>query len=232
MSEQLEGAAVEVADMLLERGVVKFAGVAGEPAEGFRLKLHEKNPEARLSPIYLNIRAEGYKDGTLRSEDFRLIADLLCGIANDVWPDFRFIAGIPEAGEPIADAMMARLAPDRPDLVQLHLVKEEDKGGRRITGIREDLWATGQILIVDDLITKADTKLEAITVCEAAGLEVTGVQVLVDREQGGSNELLDKGYDLNAGLTLSELLDYYVETGSIEQSMADDVEDYIKSTSA
>ena len=226
MSGALEYGA-QVADMMFDRGVVKFAGVGDAPAEGFKLKLHEKDPSAPLSPIYLNIRAEGHKDGTLRPEDFGLIADLLvkATVVQDL--DFRFLAGIPVAGEPIADAMFEKLRATKPNLVQLHLVKEEKEGGRSITGIVEDLWATGSILLVDDLITKADTKLEAIAVCEEAGLEVEAVVVLVDREQGGTDEIESIGHDLIAALMLSELLVHYVETGRIDRSKADEVEQYL-----
>ena len=38
----------QVADTLFDLGVIKFGA--------FRLKLHEKNPDAPLSPIYVNLR--------------------------------------------------------------------------------------------------------------------------------------------------------------------------------
>lgn len=229
MSDVLEYGA-QVADMMFDRGVVKFAGVGDAPTEGFRLKLHEKDPSAPLSPIYLNIRAEGHKDGTLRPEDFGLIADLLVKVTLVQDLNFRFLAGIPAAGEPIADAMFKKLRATNPDLVQLHLIKEENEVGRSITGIREDLWATGSILIVDDLITKADTKIEAIAVCEEAGLKVAAVVVLVDREQGGADEIEEGGHDLLAAIELSELLEHYVKTGRIDRAKADEVEQYINAS--
>jgi orotate phosphoribosyltransferase len=227
-SSVLEEGPARVADMLFERGVVRFAGVGDAPAEGFRLKLHEKNPDAPLSPIYLNIRAEGHKDGTLRPEDFDLIADLLALNVFAWVPDFTCIAGIPVAGEPIADALSPVFEDD--ELVQLHLEKDEGADGRRIAGIREDAPPGGQILLVDDLITHADTKLEAIDVCEAAGLEVAAVAVLVDREQGGSDEIRSKGYVVVAAFLLSELLAHYVETGRINQATADAVEQYVSAS--
>lgn len=216
---ELEGTAAKVADMLFDRKAVKFGA--------FRLKLHEKEPDAPLSPIYLNIRAEGHKDGTLLPEDFELIAEYLEELIESNGWEFKFMAGIPLAGEPIAEALFGRLKLAHPDLVLLHFNKEEDASGRRIGNIQEDLWATGDILIVDDLITKADTKLEAIRVCEAAGLEVEAVLVLVDREQGGLEQVEDAGYAIFAGLLLSELLQHYVETGRIDRAKADEVEQYV-----
>ena len=44
-------------------------------------------------------------------------------------------------------------------------------------------------LLVDDLITRGDSKLEATVPLEAAGLEVRDILVLIDREQGGLEEV-------------------------------------------
>jgi len=80
---------------------------------------------------------------------------------------------------------------------------------------------------VDDLITRTDTKKEAIAVCEEAGLVVAAVAVLVDREQGGSEELKEAGYSLYSVFPLSELLDYYVEVKLLSPEKREEVMTYI-----
>jgi orotate phosphoribosyltransferase len=48
---------------------------------------------------------------------------------------------------------------------------------------------------LEDVITKGGSTLKAIAAVEAAGCWVDRVVVLVDRHQGGSDELRKRGYD-------------------------------------
>ena len=56
-----------------------------------------------------------------------------------------------------------------------------------------------------------------------AGLKVTDVVVLVDREQGGKAELARHGLALHAALTLSQVLDCLVRHGRVSDSVRADV---------
>jgi orotate phosphoribosyltransferase len=229
-SDELTGYAAQFADMLFVRRAVKFAGVDGEPEEGFKLKAHEKDPSLPLSPIYLNIRAEGHKGGTLRPEDYGLIARVLKEWIEWCYTlDFDYLVGIPEAGEPIADALEDLLRPEMPELYRLHLIKVEHEGKRHIGPPAEEpevLYPRNYVMLVDDLVTKADTKLEALRACEACGLEARGMVVLVDREQGGREEV-DKHCRIEAVMTMGQLMRHYVRGGSITQEMADRVANYV-----
>jgi uridine monophosphate synthetase len=49
------------------------------------------------------------------------------------------------------------------------------------------------------------------------------VVVLIDREQGGSKDLAEAGYQLHAVLRLSEMLDLLVEAGRISAGQRDQV---------
>jgi uridine monophosphate synthetase len=218
--EVLEGKFASVADRLFEVGAVKFGA--------FRIKLHERKPDAPLSPIYLNLRTpDNPKPGPLAPELVNEIAELfyqLMSFTPDL--DFRYVAGLPRAGDPLADELMEYVDEWSP-VTRLHLAKEETASGRRIAHLADDIQDHGIVLIVDDLITQADTKLEAIQVLEQAGLHVCDLVVLVDREQGGSDQLKEIGVRVIAAFTLSELLDHYVDTGKIERSKADEVSDYV-----
>ena len=80
----------------------------------------------------------------------------------------------------------------------------------------DGVYRPGQpVVLFDDLVTTAGSKLSAIRILEAAGLVVKGVCVLIDREQGGKEELKKAGYDLYAAFTLRQLLDHYREMGMI-----------------
>ncbi len=202
-----------VANRLFQRGAIKFGA--------FRLKLHEKNPNAPLSPIYLTLRKP--PDGPLTDEDVELIGQAIFAVVQKAAVEFDLIAGIPRAGEPIAE-VISRLS-GKP---LLKLGKKVEGDRRKIDSVVAGDYQAGQrILLVDDLITQADTKKEAISVCENAALVVAGVAVLVDREQGGSDELKQAGYDLFIVFPLSPLLDHYVRVSNIDQAKRDEVMAYI-----
>ena len=55
-----------------------------------------------------------------------------------------------------------------------------------------------KVAIVEDVITKGGSTLKAIEAVEAAGCLVDRVVALVDRHQGGSDELQQMGYDFTA----------------------------------
>ena len=55
-----------------------------------------------------------------------------------------------------------------------------------------------KVAIVEDVITKGGSALKAIVAAEAAGCRVARVIALVDRHQGGSDELRKQGYNFSA----------------------------------
>lgn len=203
-----------VADRIYDRGAIKFGA--------FKLKLHEKNPGAPLSPIYINLRRPD-DGGPLTDDDVEVIGQELFATVQRVAVDFDLVAGIPRAGEPFAK-VVSRLS--RKPLVILGKKVEGDL--RKIDSVIEGEYRPGQrVLLIDDLITQADTKKEAIGVCEGVKLVVAGVAVLVDRQQGGAEELEMAGYNVYASFPLSVLLDYYVRTGKISQAKCVEVMAYI-----
>ena len=203
-----------VADGIFHVGAVKFGA--------FKRKLHEKNPEAPLSPIYLTLRVPE-NGGPLSPENVEMPAQAIYDLVQRNRIIFDVVAGIPRAGEPFAE-VIARLS-GKP---LLRLGKKEEAGTRKIDSVIGGEYQTGQlVLLVDDLITRTDTKKEAIAVCEEAGLVVAAVAVLVDREQGGSEELKEAGYSLYSVFPLSELLDYYVEVKLLSPEKREEVMTYI-----
>ena len=85
----------------------------------------------------------------------------------------------------------------------------------------------GYRIVSDYLQQKADTKLEAIQAAEKLGYRVTDVVVLVDREQGGVEQLTEAGYKLRAAFKLSQLMAYYRRTERISQERYDEVMTYL-----
>ena len=75
------------------------------------------------------------------------------------------------------------------------IVRKEAKahGGNR--GIEGPLVEGARVAVVDDTCTTGSSLFHAIDAVEAAGCRVVKVMVILDRRQGGSDELRRRGYD-------------------------------------
>jgi uridine monophosphate synthetase len=137
---------------------------------------------------------------------------------------FDRIAAIPYAGLPIGVALALHM--ERPLIYPRREVKAH--GTRRAI---EGEFNPGDVaLVVDDLITRGDSKVEAAAPLEANGLIVRDVLVLVDREQGGREDLARRGYTLHAVIRLAELLDVLNSERLIEKAQYDTVMSYLAET--
>jgi uridine monophosphate synthetase len=222
---EFTAAQIRVAKRLFELGAVKFGA--------FKLKLHEKNPDAPLSPIYLNLRTpDNPKAGPLTPDEVQACSAAMVELLLARNLSFEAVAGVPRAGDPFANSLARQMTKTGQMVGLLVLDKSEDGDKRLVTSIREGAYGPGFVaLVVDDLITRADSKLEAIRVLESSGLRVTDVLVLVDRGQGGGKELERFGYRLHAVFTLRELLDFYVDTGLLAVTKRDEVLAYLTANS-
>lgn len=197
--EGLTGAQEFLAEQLFEIGAVQFGG--------FRLKLHDKYPEAPLSPVYFDFRVLPIYPKVLST-----VADVYRQLAERAEP-YDAVLGIPDAGVPLATALS--LKSNDPQIV---MRKTEKTGhgieGQFLTPIPNDITT---VLLVDDLMTTAASKEEAIAKLKIAGLEVADVIVLLDRNQDGKGKarLAESGVSSHAAFTMGQLLDYYARTGKI-----------------
>jgi uridine monophosphate synthetase len=95
-----------------------------------------------------------------------------------------------------------------------------------------DFQDQARIGIVDDLITTAESKLEArdLILLEAKrrkfNVEVTSVYVLLDREQGGKESLKKEGIELHSVATVRKAADWLRETGDITHQMHETIVNY------
>ncbi len=88
----------------------------------------------------------------------------------------------------------------------------------------EGVFAAGErVVVLDDIATRGDAKLEALVPLTAAGLRVSDVVVLVDREQGAAAALAARGITLHAAVTLRELVTCLARSGRITPTERDRV---------
>jgi uridine monophosphate synthetase len=167
-----------------------------------------------ISPIYIDLRRLVSRPAILQRVA-RAYAAVLRGL------EFERIAGIPYAALPIATAIA--LLMDRPLIYPRREAK--DYGTR--AAIEGGFSAGERVVIVDDLATTGDTKIETIQKLESAGLNVRDVVVLIDREQGATETLAKAGYRMHAVVTLGALLDVWQSSGAITVAQVAEVKTYM-----
>jgi uridine monophosphate synthetase len=186
----------DIALGLHDLGAVRFSD--------FTLKSGKK------SPLYIDLRLL-VSDPVLMARAASAMAALLEALR------FDRIAALPYGGLPIGQAVS--LASGRPLIYPRREAK--DYGTKKLI---EGTYAAGEtVVVLDDLVTTGGSKVEAMEPLTGAGLKVTDVVVLVDREQGGGAELARRGLTLHSVLTLSQLLDSLVRHGRIADTVRSDV---------
>ena len=200
MSE-LNAQSASLADGLLSAGCIKFGD--------FTLK------SGLTSPVYIDLR--------------RIISHpkLLADIAQAYLPilsnlQFSRIAGLPYAAIPIATAIS--LAGNYP---MIYPRKEAKTYGTKAE-IEGEYHAGETVVVIDDLATTGGSKFEAIEKLTGVGLIVKDVVVLVDRQSGAKESLAQAGYSMHAVLTISQLLEYWDETGKVEKDKIEETRKFLK----
>ena len=199
----LTEASRNLASQLFDIGAIKFGA--------FRLKLHETKPDAPLSPIYIDLRILRSFPNVMDSA-IRVYKQLIHGLSFDL------IADVPTAATPIAAILSFELKVGM-------ISPRKDEKNHGISVKIDGVFQKGNVvLLVDDLVTQADSKLEAIRGLEGQGLIIRDAVVLVDREQGGVRQLASAGYQCHAAFTLSDILSFYLKSRKITK------EDFDRST--
>ncbi len=117
------------------------------------------------------------------------------------------LGGLTLGADPItlAVAIASSLAGDQPP-VQAFVVRKEAKGHGRGKRIEGNFTANQPVVVVDDVITTGDSTLKAIQAIEDEGGKVAFALILVDRQEGGRENIESKGYPVVAAFTRQELV--------------------------
>lgn len=176
---------------LYEIGAVKFGD--------FTLKSGNK------STIYLDLR--------------QIISypEVLRAVAETIWQQVNgypidLICGVPYTALPIATCIALKQ-----DLPMVMRRKEpKDYGTKQRV---EGAYKTGQqCLIIEDIITTGSSILETAEDLEVGGLKVKHVGVLINREQGGIENLQKHHYSVHAAFTLKEILNTLLSANVLPES--------------
>jgi uridine monophosphate synthetase len=137
--------------------------------------------------------------------------DVLRAVANRIWESLRhaqfdLICGIPYTALPIATCISLQH-----NIPMIMRRKEKKEYGTK--QMIEGVYKPGQsCVLIEDIITTGGSVLETARDMDEAGLVVKDVAVLIDREQGGRQNL-ERQYRVHAALTLPEILRSLLKSG-------------------
>jgi len=142
---------------------------------------------------------------TLDPEGARLTGALMLESIRRHVPDAVAVGGPTLGADPIIVATSLAGAGDRNPL-RMFIVRGESKIHGMLRTIEGHLRPGDKVAIVEDVLTTGGSVLRAIGEVERAGGVVGGVFVIVDRLEGGRENLEVKGYPLYPIFTIDELL--------------------------
>ncbi|XP_049869120.1 uridine 5'-monophosphate synthase-like [Pectinophora gossypiella] len=97
----------------------------------------------------------------------------------------------------------------------------------------EGHYKVGQkCLIIEDVITSGSSVMETVKDLRNEGLVSDEAIVILDREQGGKENLESNNVQVKSLFTMSGLIEILLANGKINQEMATKVHDYLKGTKA
>ena len=176
-----------------------------------RLKeiIKELSYEKRKVVLASGRESDFYFDGkqtTLHPEGGYLTGKLFFDAIRDV-EQLEGVGGLTLGADPIATATsVVSFLEKQP--IPAFIIRKEPKGhgtGAWLEG-RKNFKPGARVVIVEDVVTSGGSSLKAIKRAEEEGLKVLGVVTLVDREEGGRENIEKEGYWLKAIFTKAEVL--------------------------
>lgn len=154
----------------------------------------------KRSNFYIDARR-----ATMSGQGQRLIGRLGLNALDEAGWRPRSIGGLTLGADPVAYAIAHAAAAANREL-DAFTVRKESKAhgtGRLIEGVFAAGWP---VVVIEDVITTGQSALRAASAVRDAGGEVLGVFAVVDRQEGGMQQIQAAGFEARALVRLKEIL--------------------------
>jgi orotate phosphoribosyltransferase len=144
------------------------------------------------------------KQTTLNGRGSYLAARIFLAMLADDVPDA--VGGLTLGADPIVGSMLALAGLEDLDLSGF-IVRKEAKGHGTQSRVEGPVKKGDRVVVIEDVVTTGGSSIKAIEAVREVGCDVTRVLALVDREQGGKENLAAEGCRLESIFSIGELLD-------------------------
>ncbi|MGA2330974.1 MAG: orotate phosphoribosyltransferase [Syntrophales bacterium] len=146
------------------------------------------------------------KPTTMDPEGMYLIGNILFDMLRDA--DVAAAGGLTLGADPIANAL-SLISYQKKKPIKSFVVRKDAKNHGTRSGIEGNIAPGERVAIIDDVITTGGSTITAIEIAQEAGLKVDRVIALVDREEGGRENIKKYIDRIDAVLTRSEIMNLY-----------------------
>lgn len=162
--------------------------------------------------------------------DLRLVVSypsLLEIISETLWQKishlkFDKICGVPYTAIPIATILSIKHSISM-------IVKRKEMKDYGMKQILEGAYQPQErCLIIEDVMVSGDSILETSAALQTAGLSISDIAVIVDREQGGRMALEKQGYTVYSLFTASELFSHLKHQGKVTPHDVEKIKKFIE----
>jgi orotate phosphoribosyltransferase len=155
----------------------------------------------RMSRFYVNC-----KPTTLSPRGMFLVGHLVFDIIKDLKPDG--IGGLTFGADPMAMAT-AFVSELKGSPINAFSIRKTQKDHGIVKWVEGDLQPGQRVVIIDDVATTGGSTIKAIQRAGSEGLDVVKAVILVDRQEGGLENIRQHVRDVAAVISRDELMKQY-----------------------
>ncbi|HYK23431.1 MAG TPA: orotate phosphoribosyltransferase [Candidatus Acidoferrum sp.] len=184
------------------------------PREQLLEILKEKSVHRGAFTLASGVQSDLYIDARLTTHDpqgailiGRIGWELAKRVAREIGVSVQGIGGLTLGADPLALSIgISAHLEDPSSKLQTFVVRKSAKTHGRQKLIEGNFSAGDSVVIVDDVITTGGSTLQAIDAVEAAGGKIAFVLVLVDRQEGGRENIERRGHAVVSVFTRADLI--------------------------